>query len=444
MRLSRRQLALFSLPIFGVEFIIYPALFILPTFYAARSASSMAAFATAVLLSRIIYSWSGPLVGYLSDRYPTRWGRRKPWMVGGAVIAIAGAGLLFFPPAGAGALYFGWASALALFAFSIIDIPYVAWGNEITRDYGDRTRIASYRMAFAAASVLVFLLLPYLPGFGGSDLLNAATIARLGIAAIVTVAVTVAVGVRFGPPSIVEVASAPRPGETLRMLRALVTNRPMLLLFCATFVTYMGWAIMSALQLVFLASLGIAQSYGIVLACSIAANLVGMPLWTALAQRLGKKRSWIAGVCTMFAIPLAFYAVAPLAGPTVAAIVSSIVSGIAPVILFMPYSALGDVIDYDELRSGTNHAASLSSLLLVVIRLTATVGGSLAFYALALVHYGMRGPNTPAVTGAMHALCFGLPIVFNIVGIGLILAYPLDERRGLIVRRRLERRRIGA
>jgi Na+/melibiose symporter-like transporter len=444
MRLSRRQLVLFSLPIFGVEFIIYPALFILPTFYAARSASSVAAFATAVLLSRIIYSWSGPLVGYLSDRYPTRWGRRKPWMAGGAVIAIAGVGMLFFPPAGADAVYFGWASALALFAFSIIDIPYVAWGNEITRDYGDRTRIASYRMAFAAASVLVFLLLPYLPGFGGSNLLNAGTIARLGIIAIVTVAVTVAIGIRFGPPTIVEIASTPRAGEPLRMLRALVSNRPMLLLFCATFVTYMSWAIYSALQLVFLASLGIAGSFGIVLASSIVANLVGMPIWTALAQRLGKKRSWIAGICTVFAIPLAYYALAPLTGPTAAAIVSSVISGIAPVILFMPYSALGDVIDYDELRSGTNHAASLSSLLLVVIRLTATVGGSLAFYALALVHFDMRGSNSPAVTGVMHAVFFGLPILFNIVGIALILAYPLDERRGLIVRRRLERRRVEA
>jgi Na+/melibiose symporter-like transporter len=444
MRLSFGQLAIYSLPIFGVEFIIYPTLAILPAFYATSGGGTLAAFGTAIFLSRGVYSWSGPVVGFLSDRFPTPWGRRKPWMAGGLVLAAIGVGLLFFPPRGAGPAYFGWASALALLAFSVIDIPYIAWGSEITRDYADRTRIASWRMWFATSSIVLFVLLPYVPGFGGGDLVNPAVIARLGVVALVVVTVTIAICLRWGPPVVATIAERPQPGETVRMLRALGRNRPMLLLSCATFFSYLPLSIVAPLQLAFLLSLGLGTSYGIVAVIGFAANLAAMPLWAWIAQRLGKQRSWALGMAvTLLSAPV-FYLVQPLAGSLVAILVSGFVGGAAPVILFMPYSALGDVIDYDELRSGTNHAASFSALLLVVIRLTATVGGPAGFYALAAFGYSMTAANSAAAVLGLQIAYFGLPALCTAIAIPCALAYPLDARRAAIVRRRLEARRSSA
>src|SRR5665811_1127349 len=95
--LSNRQLAIFTAPILGVDFIIYPTLAILPTFYASLSGRDLGQFATALLISRSVYSWSGPLVGYLSDRTHSPWGRRKPWMVLGLLVALISVVLLFHP-----------------------------------------------------------------------------------------------------------------------------------------------------------------------------------------------------------------------------------------------------------------------------------------------------------------------------------------------------------
>jgi len=218
-------------------------------------------------------------------------------------------------------------------------------------------------------------------------------------------------------------------------------KKDMLLLCGATFFSYLAIGVVTPLQLAFLISLHQTTAFGVVAITGFAANLVAIPVWARIAQRLGKQRSWALGMAvTLLAAPV-FYVVLPLAGALPAILLSGLVAGVAPVILFMPYSALGDVIDYDEMRSGTNHAASFSALLLVVIRLTATVGGPAGFYMLAAFRYSMTGANTAAAVLGLHIAYFGLPALCTAIAIPCALAYPLDARRAAIVRNRLERRR---
>ena len=291
--LSNAQLAVFTAPILGVEFIIYPTLAILPSFYAALSGKGAAEFGTALLVSRSIYSWSGPLVGYLSDRFDTPWGRRKPWMIAGLALALVSVVLLFRPPAGAGPVYFAVASSLALASFSLIDIPYIAWGSEISRVPKERSRIAMWRMAVANLALLLFLGLPYIPIFGGSDFLSPVVIGRLGIVAFVTVAITVLLGVRFGPPPVADL-SAPRPSEPFgEMVRHIACNRPFWSLAVATFLSYIAYSVILTLQFAFMASLGLVKQFGIVSIVSILAAVVTMPFWNAFAARVGKRPSWV-------------------------------------------------------------------------------------------------------------------------------------------------------
>lgn len=61
--LSRVRLLNYSLPVLAIEFVIYPVLAILPSFYANMSGGKLASFATAILISRFVYSCSGPIVG---------------------------------------------------------------------------------------------------------------------------------------------------------------------------------------------------------------------------------------------------------------------------------------------------------------------------------------------------------------------------------------------
>jgi Na+/melibiose symporter-like transporter len=422
-----------------VELIIYPTLAVLPAFYASLSGRNLAEFATALLVSRSVYSWSGPLVGYLSDRIATPWGRRKPWMFVGLLVALASIVLLFRPPPGAGPAYFAWTSTLAFASFSLIDIPYVAWGSEITRDAAERSRIAAWRQTAALAALLVFAVLPYLPGFGGGTLLSPLAIERTGIVAFVIVAVTIGVVLRWGPPPVPERTA--RAGESVvAVLRSVLTNGPFWPVAAATFFSYVGFSLVLSLQLPFLASLGLAKQYGIVVIVSYGTAIVCMPLWTALAARAGKKRTWLLGLAATLLSPALYFALRSRFDQQTAVIVSSVVLNAASVVQFMPYSVLGDVIDYDELRSGVNRAASYTSLLLLVIRLTTAVAGAVAFALLARFGFRIGAPNGPAAQNGMLLVFLGLPALCSALALASAALYPLTARRHALIVEQLRAR----
>jgi GPH family glycoside/pentoside/hexuronide:cation symporter len=105
----------------------------------------------AVILNRIFDAVSDPLFGWLSDNARTRWGRRRPFMVAGAV--FAGLGLPFLLAVAPGWSHHGYfwfmlaSSAIYLPMVSCFNMPYQSLGNEMTPDYHERTSVFSYKNA---------------------------------------------------------------------------------------------------------------------------------------------------------------------------------------------------------------------------------------------------------------------------------------------------------
>ncbi|MFY0100248.1 MFS transporter, partial [Acinetobacter baumannii] len=76
---------------------------------------------TALLISRGLDTLSDPLIGLLSDRTRSRFGRRKPWILAGALVSALGFARIAFPPQGVDAgyltvwlvvLYLGWTAVV--------------------------------------------------------------------------------------------------------------------------------------------------------------------------------------------------------------------------------------------------------------------------------------------------------------------------------------------
>src|SRR3546814_18945457 len=79
----------------------------------------------------------------MSDSTRSRWGARKPWLIVGALLLALSVIQLYGPTSDVGAGYYlGWFVAFYM-GFSLIEIPYKAWGPELTRGYPDRARIAT-------------------------------------------------------------------------------------------------------------------------------------------------------------------------------------------------------------------------------------------------------------------------------------------------------------
>lgn len=99
----------------------------------------------AIALPRLWDAVMDPWIGNASDNLRSRWGRRRPFILIGAVLtALCAAGIWFFPEGRSPMFYFGWlaiGSFLLSTAYSIFVVPYGALGLELTRDYHERTRL---------------------------------------------------------------------------------------------------------------------------------------------------------------------------------------------------------------------------------------------------------------------------------------------------------------
>ncbi len=436
---NRIRLLNYSLPVVAIEFVIYPVLAILPSFYANISGGKLASYATAILISRLVYSCSGPIVGYLSDRFATRWGRRKPWMIAGTVVEVISVYLVFVPPSNAGPDYFAWTAALALFGFSMIDVPYIAWGSEITRDYARRSLIASYRAVFAVFGQVVFLALPLLPAFGGSDLLQPATIAHLGFVAMVLLVVTMSIALVWGPRAEAENA-APAEAPVLRLLADMARNVPMLYLTGATVFTFLAYCVQLTIALQFMSSLGFAKTFAPLTLVGLLVSIVSVPLWESISRRIGKHKSWAVTLVISFVGLGAYFVIVPIFGTFGALVASSLIVALPSAFYTasLPYSIMGDVIDYDELKTGSNRSANYSAVILLVIRLQVAIGGAIAFFVLGAMRFDVHLVNSHVMQPAMFVAYFLLPGLFLLLAIACIWRFPIDARRAAIIRKRLE------
>ena len=105
-----------------------------------------------------------PVLGILSDRTKTRWGRRHPWLYASAVPIALSWLLLWYPPHGSQTTVLAWLLATAVFTRAMIatnEVPSLALAPELSRDYHERTSVIRYRYLFGWAGGLAMLILAY-------------------------------------------------------------------------------------------------------------------------------------------------------------------------------------------------------------------------------------------------------------------------------------------
>lgn len=118
-------------------------------------------YGLSAFLAQAIDAFADPILGTLSDNTRSRYGRRHPWMAASALPIGVGFLLLFAPPSEAPTwavfLWITFVQTALRMLLSVFSIPYTTLGAELSTDYEERTRIASYRTLLAW---IVGILLP--------------------------------------------------------------------------------------------------------------------------------------------------------------------------------------------------------------------------------------------------------------------------------------------
>ena len=113
----------------------------------------------AIFVPKLLIIFVDPLVGTLSDRLNTPWGRRRPLMLIGAFLASAAIVLFFHVPhfasTGAQAAYMSMMVLVGFTGYSLYSVPYLVMASEIGENDDDRRRMMSWRVGFMAVAVTV-------------------------------------------------------------------------------------------------------------------------------------------------------------------------------------------------------------------------------------------------------------------------------------------------
>jgi len=386
-----------------------------------------------------------PIVGYISDRTRSRWGRRRPFLLFGALPFAATFLLLwwkppFVSPVALG-IYYSVVFALYDTAATFVYMPYFALTPELTSDYDERTGLTSTRMFFSILGSLIAFTLPlwvvngFHPEHANRVLLMGGMFGFLSAL----------------PLFLVFLNTRERPEfmnkeQTLGMRESIkITwqNRPFvfgLIMFMFNGVT------MSIIQVILLYYVKYvvnreAQSDIIMATIFVVAMLV-LPFWVWVSQRLNKRWAYISGV-SFLAVILIILATLTPATSLVFIMVLCVLAGIGVSAMHvMPWAILPDAIEYGEWKTGERQEGMFYSLITLAQKIATSIAVPAALLVLQATGYVPNSATQPASAISGIRLVAGLIPAFTIsMGILFTILYPLGREDFKKISSELEARR---
>jgi Na+/melibiose symporter-like transporter len=441
-RLGRWVLAAYGAPAFSQSFLMGPAISVLQGIYAKFFGLGLKEIALVLVIARAFNGVSDPLIGFLSDATRARLGSRKPWLIGGAVVAMFACWFLYVPAGKVTMLSFLAWFLLADIGWSMLAVPYGAWMAELTDDYAERSRIATWRAVGTYAGMLAFFGMPMVAGrFLGTTEFTPDTLRWAAIFAAVVLPATVLLAAFVVPNGTARGAIVANPFRGAA--RAVAGNRP-LWTFLAMFAVGglgggMGWGLV---YFYIDGYLRLGSKLSALLVLSLPVAILATPAWGSLCRRLGKQKAWAAGYAVAGVASLSYMLISP--GPYAALFLGAALLCLNAMVVVEGVAApavLADIVDYGRWRFGVDHAGTYFALFGMIQKINVGIGA-----AIGLAIAGAFGFEAAAATQNSGGL-FGLLLAFSalpglsyLVSAWMVLRFPIDRRRQQVLVKAIARR----
>lgn len=399
-----------------------------------------------------------PMVGVLSDRWQTRWGRRYPWMFLGAVPL----GLFFFlhwitptfssdPATQQRALFWFYVIVSILFntAYTAVNLPYSALTPELTRDYNERTSLNQFRFTFSISGSILSLILAQIIFATVQDPTQQYLLIG-GICAICCILppYLCILGTRQRVAQVNQDLVAEEATTSLsywQQLKLAFSNRAFL---CVIGIYLFSWlAVQNTAAIIpyFVSNwMGRPASEAAQVALAVQGTaIVMLSVWSAISHRLGKKAVYYAGMTIWIVaqIGLMFlqpgqigwmYGLAVLAGFGVS------------VAYLIPWSMLPDVIELDALQTGQRREGIFYSFMVFLQKIGLAIGQLVIGVALQAAGFSGSATEQPAsALLAIRAAIGPIPAVFLVCGMIIAYFYPITREVYAEILLQLNERRMA-
>ena len=427
-------------------------MYLLVNLYVMKFSTDVLLIAPAVMglifsVSRVWDAISDPLVGYLSDRTRSRYGRRRTWIVGSIVPIAAVFVMVFAPPEALGnAGRIAWMATAIIGFYSVMTVflvPHLSLGAELSDDYHERSRL--FGMRHAAFTIGSILALGSMQALINAEEVGEAAVREVTFTLAILASAVMTAALLGSVPLLRERADfqgrvTEKPFQAFADVWRNVHAR---LLIVVTFIENVGSAAIGVLTLyVMQYVVGAPRWAPLVILSYMVPSAASVPLWLPLSRRFGKVRLWmfsmvLTGVSFggMFVLPFLDTVELRLVTIFVLAFFAGLAAGAGGTI---GPSVQGDVIDYDEHLTGERKEGSYFATWNFVYKSAMGVMLALTGFVLQASGFVPNEEQTMTVQVAMVSLYGLFPLVCYAVGAALFSRFRLDEAAHAEIRAQLD------
>jgi len=437
----------------------------------------------AVILNRVFDALSDPIFGWLSDNTRTRWGRRRPFMAVGAVLASCGLPLLLaVKPGWQGHSYFFFmllSSAIYLPLVSCFNMPYQSLGNELTPDYHERTLVFSYKNAFQKIPELGLFFFGRFFSMAvwvGADNHNVGERVRqlltadawksapdgahvnmlLGAQVFLVLGGIVMLVCGFASVLLVReryydklVARKQEKIPILDTLGRTLTCRPFLIQKVMDMGYNMGLSMVGTLgfaDTVYYVCGGnksVGNLWNFWMGVSgMVLGFLGIPCFAFVARRLGKRHAMMAVLSCAIVVFIASWWLYTPQIVWLQVFASGFIAFIGAGYWTISGSIGADVMDYDELEGGRRREGSFAACGSWINKVAMAGGAGISFFILGWIGFDSQvDVQTPHVIFMIRFLFAAIPIIGLAFSLFALARFPLSQERMAEIRQQLEARR---
>ncbi len=390
--------------------------------------------------SKIYDSVTDPVMGNISDRTKSRWGRRRPYLLAGGLGCGICFALLFAPPQFSSEtvtiIYATSILVLLATAYTVFNVPYLAMPTEMVADYHDRSRLMSYRVVWI--SIGTFIATSVYPFFLGTmqDTLGFDSRGAFAWLGVVWGAI-----IAFGMVASFFGTRKAKFTEQVRVnlpfsvrLKMAMANRPFIILLAIKLTGLLAFAAILASKFFFATvvmqrGVQIVAIFGLM---QLVGQVCSLPLWLAYSKRVGKRKVVIVSTAAMILFTLTWF----MSGPDESLWVyglRGLLMGIGASGTQLGMNAmLPDVIEYDYRLTGLRREGIYAGFLSFTEKLAFTLSAIIIGSYLSYMGFikGAAAADQPESASFAILMCIAvLPIGLYIAKLVLLGFYDLDAKK---------------